>query len=193
LHRSAFSCLAALRIDRIDDDPPEQYETRSGRAWDTTLAATLARREGQVLSLIDPVYLDTNWDNRLNVEGGTQVTFDINGDGAVDIVHEWNTRDAQLVYDADNNGRIDDGREIMNETGLNGEQNKYRNGWEKVRVVFDPNKNDIIEGAELEKAKFWTDINGNGIVDQGELKTAAEMAIVSISIVKQEFIFKKKI
>lgn len=161
------------------------YNVQSGKAWDTTLKSTLGRR--------DPVYLDTNRDGKLNVEGGKNVRFDINGDGIMDTVHEWNTKDAQLVYDANGNGKIDNGREIMNETSVNGKQNAYKNGWEKAQDIFDKNKDGIINGKELEKAKFWTDANGNGKVDDGEMKSATEMNIVSIDTKEGRFVTKEKV
>lgn len=161
------------------------YNMQEGKAWDTTLQSTLGRR--------DPVYLDTNRDGKLNVEGGKNVNFDINGDGIADRVHEWNTQDAQLVYDANKNNKIDNGREIMNETGINGEQNKYKNGWEKAQDLFDADKNGSISGEELAKAKFWTDANGNGITDEGELKTAAELNIVGIDTKNGKYITKEKV
>ena len=161
------------------------YNIQKGDAWDTTLASTLGRR--------DPVYLDTNRDGKLNVEGGKNVRFDINGDGLMDTVHEWNTKDAQLVYDANGNGKIDNGREIMNETAVDGRQNVYKNGWEKTQAIFDADKNGIIDGAELDKAKFWTDANGNGQVDDGEMKTAKEMNIVSIDTKNGKFVTKEKV
>jgi hypothetical protein len=161
------------------------YDVQTGKAWDTTLASTLGRR--------DPVYLDTNRDGKLNVEGGKRIRFDINGDGIMDTVHEWNTKDAQLVYDANGNGKIDNGREIMNETSITGKQNAYKNGWEKTRDIFDKDKNGIVDGAELDKARFWTDANGNGKVDDGEMKTAKEMNIVSIDTKNGKFVTKEKV
>ena len=144
-----------------------------GNAWATNLDTTLGKR--------DPVYLDTNHDGQLNVEKlKKNISFDMNGDGINDTVKEWNTKDAQLVYDANGDGKINSGREMMNEVGVNGEQNKYKNGWEKAKDLFDTDKDGFISSKELEKAKFWTDANGNGKVDEGELKTAAEMGIVGI-------------
>lgn len=161
------------------------YGYQEGKAWDTTLASTLGRR--------DPVYLDTNKDGALNVESGKNIRFDINGDGLMDTVHEWNTKDAMLVIDNNKNGQIDNGREIMNETGLNGEQNKYKNGWEKARDVFGANEAGVIDGDNLEKARFWTDANGNGKVDEGEMKTAAEMGIVGIDTKNGKYITREQI
>ncbi len=167
-----------------------EYERVKAKAWDTTLASTLGRSDG---AAIDPIYLDTNLDEKLNVQGGKNVCFDINGDGIADLVHEWNTLDAQVVYDANRNGQIDDGREIMNETGVDGAQNKYRNGWEKARDLFDTNRDGIIDGAELDKVSVWTDANGNGKVDAGELKSAKAFIVLSIDTQKGEFVMRRRI
>ena len=160
------------------------YDVHQGKAWDTKLLTNYGRR--------DPVYLDTNKDGKLNVKKHN-VRFDMNGDGVMDRVREWNTKDAQLVYDANGNGKIDNGREIMNEVSVKGKQGKYKNGWEKARDIFDKNKDGKISGDELKKARFWTDANGNGKTDKGELKTAAQMNIVGIDTKNGRFVTKKKV
>ena len=162
------------------------YQYNQGKAWDTTLDSTLGRR--------DPIYLDTNHDGVLNKERlNTSINFDINGDGISDRVHEWNTKDAQLVYDANGDGQINSGREMMNEVGVNGEQGKYKNGWEKARDVFDKNKDGRIDGEELKSARFWTDANGDGKVDDGEMKTAAESGIVGIDTENGRFVERQQV
>jgi|GEM_PF-2404878 len=169
----------------------QQAQTqKAGKAWDTTLASTLGR-SGPGTTPVDPVYLDTNQDDKLNITGGNSVCFDINGDGIKDKIHEWNTSDAQLVYDVNRNGRVDDGKEIMNETGIDGSQNKYRNGWAKVRDIFDKNDDGVIDGDELLLTSYWTDVNGNGTTEPCEIKTAWEMGIIKIDINNQIFIFEE--
>ena len=158
-----------------------------GNAWDTTLAATLGRAKSEPASAVDPIYLDLNQDGNLNITGGFQIRFDINGDGILDTVHEWNSRDGQLVIDANCNGIVDDGREIMNETGFDGQQNMYLNGWAKARALFDANQDGIIDGAELDRAMIWLDINADGISDKNELASAAKLGIVSIDTVNRTF------
>ncbi|MCD8540688.1 MAG: hypothetical protein LRY55_13660 [Leadbetterella sp.] len=169
----------------------EQGKTqKTGKAWDTTLASTLGKNEPGATP-VDPVYLDTNQDDKLNIAGGKSVCFDINGDGVKDVVHEWNTSDAQLVYDVNLNGLVDDGKEIMNETGIDGTQNKYRNGWAKVRDIFDKNNDGFIDCSELQLTSYWTDANGNGTVEPGELKSAGQLGIITIDIVNRRFIFEE--
>jgi Ca2+-binding EF-hand superfamily protein len=162
------------------------YGYSQGQAWATTLDTTLGKR--------DPIYLDTNHDGQLNVEKlKKNIKFDMNGDGITDTVKEWNTQDAQLVYDANGDGQINNGREMMNEVGLNGEQNKYKNGWDKARDVFDANHDGYIDAKELEKASFWTDKDGDGKVDEGEMLSAKEMGITGIDTNTGKFIEKHQV
>lgn len=165
---------------------PSGGDETSGKAWDTTLASTLGRKTAGAAAM-DPIYLDIDWDGKLNVQGGQRIAFDINGDGIVDVVHEWNTRDGQLVYDANGNGIVDDGREIMNETGIDGEQNKYGFGWQKARDLFDVDADGVIDGDELEGVSIWIDSNGDGVTDACELRSAIELNIVAIDTVNGAF------
>ncbi len=180
LFADGFEPLSGLSITW----PPEGFQ---GNAWDTTLAATLGRAKSGPASAVDPIYMDLDQDGNLNITGGMQVRFDINGDGILDTVHEWNSRDGQLVIDANCNGIVDDGREIMNETGIDGQQNMYPNGWAKARALFDENQDGIIDGAELDRVTIWVDSNADGISDKNELASAAKLSIVSIHTVNRTF------
>lgn len=114
-----------------------------------------------------------NWDKKID--------FDVDGDGTTDRT-EWLKKDGGdgfLVLDADNDGKIN-GRELMNETGLNGEQNKYKSGWDKARALFDKDGDGILAGDELKNVKVWADANGDGKTDAGELKSLDKLGIVKI-------------
>ena len=121
-----------------------------------------------------------NWTTRDNWKN--KIDFDVNGDGKVDRT-EWlksGTKDAFLVMDVNNDGKID-GKELMNETGIDGTQNKYKTGWDKARDVADKNRDGILEGDELKNLKVWNDANGDGKVDTGEMKSLADAGVVSIN------------
>lgn len=114
-----------------------------------------------------------NWDKKID--------FDVNADGTVDRT-EWlekGSGDGFMVLDADDNGQIT-GRELMNETGLDGEQGLYKSGWDKARALFDKDGDGVLAGEELKGVKIWADANGDGKTDAGELKTMEELGIVKI-------------
>lgn len=119
------------------------------------------------------------WDTLINWD--KKIDFDVDGDGATDRT-EWLKKgggDGFMVLDADGDGKIN-GRELMNETGLNGEQNLYKNGWEKARALFDKDGDGILQGDELKNVKIWADDNADGKTDAGELKSLDSLGIVKI-------------
>lgn len=122
------------------------------------------------------------WDTLVN--WNNKVDFDLNGDGKQDRT-EWlkpGGKDPLLAID-NGTGKIADGRQLFNETGINGEQKKYANGWEKLRDLYDKDKNGVINGDELNGLSLWFD-NGNAITEAGELKNLRESGIVGIELPK---------
>ncbi|MCA9792456.1 MAG: VCBS repeat-containing protein, partial [Candidatus Eremiobacteraeota bacterium] len=90
-----------------------------------------------------PIILDLNGDGKLDVtgKGGDMIDFDLFGNGN-SIKTEWlkkGTQDGLLVADFNGDGKIDSGRELMRNTGENGEQHKYDGGWDKLGKLFDKN------------------------------------------------------
>ena len=123
------------------------------------------------------------WDTLVN--WNNKVDFDVTGDGQKDRT-EWlkqGTNDGLLVID-NGSGKVTDGRQLFNETGINGEQNKYKNGWEKLSDLFDKDKNRVVEGNELNGLGVWVDKNGDARTDAGELKNLSDLRIVGIELPK---------
>ncbi|MBX3166376.1 MAG: hypothetical protein KF760_03145 [Candidatus Eremiobacteraeota bacterium] len=134
----------------------------------------------------DPVILDLNGDNKLDVTGanGGKINFNLFGNGT-NVKTEWlkaGTEDGLLVSDFNGDGKIDSGRELMRTTGVNGEQGKYKGGWDKLSQLFDKNKDGKVSGDELNELKVWVDKNGDGVSDEGELRSVKELGISSIDI-----------
>lgn len=164
----------------------ESYDiNQTGKMWDYKFDSILGRR--------DPVIIDVDGDGKPTVTNSWRdgIQFDINGDGIIDrtqwVKAQGDKTDAFVTYLTPEQikllqeGKFDqirlDGRNLMTETGIDGRQNVYRNGYEKMRDLYDKNKDGIISGDELKNMYIWQDKNGNGKVDKDELKTAAEWGI----------------
>lgn len=134
----------------------------------------------------DPVILDLNGDGKLDTTGanGSKINFNLFGNGT-NVKTEWlkaGTKDGLLVADFNGDGKIDSGRELMRTTGVNGEQGKYKDGWDKVSQLFDKNKDGKVSGDELNQLKVWVDKNGDGISDAGELTSVKDLGISQIDV-----------
>ncbi|MEB3238189.1 MAG: hypothetical protein VKO64_11270 [Candidatus Sericytochromatia bacterium] len=121
--------------------------------------------------------------NRIDGEVGKTVSFDIDGDGDKDQIEWMAGQDGLVVDDRDGgataaaagNGEIDGKRLFGDEGG------KYGSGYDKMRS-HDVDGDGRLTGKELEGLKTWVDADGDAKVDQGELKTMAELGITELSV-----------
>jgi hypothetical protein len=127
-----------------------------------------------------PVILDMDGDgiDLTSNEDGT--VFDIDGDGKQDQV-SWTKSgqgfdDAFLVLDKNKNGEIDSGKELF------GDQNGSANGYDEL-AKLDSNKDGTIDAkdAAYRELQVWADLDGDGKVGNGELKSLEETGVTSIS------------
>lgn len=145
--------------------------------------------DGTCVFRVSPIVLDLTQDGQIGVTGdtssidkginntiGTTVEFDIDGDGKLDTI-EWidGLGDGLLVDNRDGNAAND-----MNGTRLFGDEDgKYSNGYEKL-ALLDIDGDGKLSADELTGLSVWID-NGDAKVQDGELKTLAELEITSIS------------
>ncbi|NEV62686.1 hypothetical protein, partial [Thiorhodococcus minor] len=141
------------------------------------------------INRVSPVALDLNGDGKIDVTGetssrlkdpeadlGRTVQFDIDADGDLDTI-EWIecTGDGLLVdmskIGAD--GTIDGSALFGDDAG------RYANGYENL-AQHDDNGDGLVSGAELEGIGLWID-DGDAVLEDGELQSAAEAGIASVS------------
>lgn len=109
--------------------------------------------------------------------------FDINGDGQVDYT-EWmnpNPKDGLLVI-PDENGKVNSALELFGTAG------GYADGYEKLSIVCDKDKNGWVEGEELSNLKLWIDSNNNAVCESSELKELSDYGVVKIATSHKDFV-----
>jgi Ca2+-binding RTX toxin-like protein len=127
-----------------------------------------------------PIVLDMDGDGIELTSAEDGVNFDINADGVTDRT-AWTQSgqgfdDAFLALDRNNNGQIDHGGELF------GDQHGADNGYEEL-AKFDSNQDGkITEKDEIyDKLSVWADKDGDGQVDDGEMKGLKDAGITSIA------------
>ncbi len=139
--------------------------------------------------------LDGNGLQTTGIKNG--VNFDINADGTTDKTSFVSGNDAFLALDGNNNGRIDNGKELF------GDQNGAANGYDELSK-HDSNKDNIIDDKDpvFERLRlFRIDNSGNQVLstlnDSGIKSIAlgyqnSQKAINQYDTVTQEGSFERK-
>ena len=125
----------------------------------------------------DPLVLDLDGDGietSSKSQGG--VHFDFNGDGFAEMSGWVGADDGLLVYDRDGNGKIDDISELFGAPG--------GSGFGELRLL-DDDASGVIDAGDVvfDKLQVWRDLDQDGVSQQGELFSLADLGIASIDAV----------
>ncbi|MBQ7503240.1 hypothetical protein IJT93_11140 [bacterium] len=139
---------------------------------------------------VSPIILDLDGNGKVSASNGQYLphgnTF--NADGAVMFDFYGNGFPVATEWVGEGDGllcRVPEGK--MNGTHLFGTANGYANGFDEM-ASLDADNNGALEGAELEGLYVWQDKNHNGLADQGELSTLAELGVTSIGVNHKELV-----
>ncbi|MCW2241061.1 hypothetical protein [Azospirillum canadense] len=126
----------------------------------------------------DPIVLDLTGNGLSLRPLSDDVHFDVTGDGVADQTGWIGAGNALLVRDENQNGRIDDARELVSEQFGKG----FGSSLEAL-ASLDDNHDGRIDAADLSFAtlKVWQDANADGVSQGGELRTLAEAGVQSIA------------
>jgi Ca2+-binding RTX toxin-like protein len=132
------------------------------------------------IGILSPVILDLDGDGlELKSRKKSKALFDMDGDGIADNTGWVGRGDGMLVIDRNNDGKITGASEISFLT----EKTNAKSDLEAL-AVLDTNKDGKLTGSDTRfgELKVWIDSNQNGVSDDGELKTLAELAITEIGL-----------
>lgn len=140
---------------------------------------------------ISPIALDLQG-NGLKLTGpNPAVYFDLDADGTVDHT-SWTrvqTKDGFLVLDRNQNGRIEDGREMFGTaTPLLLSAARTSHGYEALAefdsVALGGTEDGMIDQHDkiFEHLQLWLDKNRDAATQEGELKSLSELGVTAISL-----------
>ena len=131
---------------------------------------------------VDPLILDVSKDGFDIETKKFGAHFDLNCDGFAEKIN-WTRKDAILALDKNHNGLIDDGSEVFGDFHLLADGSKAKNGFEAL-AQYDTNGDGVIDENDeiFDQLRLWVDENGDGVSDQGELKSLRDMHIKAINL-----------
>jgi hypothetical protein len=132
---------------------------------------------------ISPLVLDLDGNGIQTISQAYGVNFDLNNDGNIDKSGWVAGKDGLLVRDISGDGVINHGGELFGEGTALADGSKAKDGYQAL-AALDSNLDGLIDAndAVFGSLQVWTDANGNGITDAGELKSLASLGITSISL-----------
>ncbi|MGM0600889.1 MAG: hypothetical protein ACQETH_13850 [Candidatus Rifleibacteriota bacterium] len=190
----ALSSEKALKGEKVSDKPVTMsdiadakvgnnaYEFEMKFKKQSAYSETTTERVGISLEELgikeaDPLVLDLAGDGLNLTKAGEGAMFDINADGELDSTAWVQGDDAFLVFDKNQNGKIDDGSELF------GDQNGADNGFIEL-AKHDNNKDGRInrQDSVYKALKLYQDLNGNGKIESNELKSLDQMGIKALNL-----------
>jgi hypothetical protein len=139
--------------------------------------------------LTTPIVIDTAGEGYHLTDAEHGVKFDFYGNGHP-IQIAWtaaDSRNAFLVLDRDQNGKIDNGQELFGNITPQFKSDRP-NGYVALAVYDAPERGGNSDGVIDEKDKIfsylrlWIDANHDGVSQTGELHTLPEMGVYSLSL-----------
>ena len=159
--------------------PREVRGVLSADAGQIADAATLSFGD-RTISMLSAILVDLDGDGlEAKKAGKSKAWFDMNGDGLRDDTGWMSGGDGMLVIDRDKDGAITQPSEFS----FLSEKEGAKNSWEGL-AALDSNKDGKLDKTDTRfgELKVWADRNGDGISQDGEIKSLLELGIAEIGL-----------
>ena len=137
---------------------------------------------GASKTAFSPIILDLDRDGIETISKNNNIHFDLNANQFAENTGWVGSDDGLLVLDLNNNGIIDNGRELFGEHTLLKDGSLAKNGYQAL-AEYDENGDGVIDKKDSiwQKLKVWQDKNSNGYTDENELISLEKAGISAIS------------
>ncbi|WP_276888867.1 calcium-binding protein [Frischella perrara] len=137
---------------------------------------------GAAKTAFSPIILDLDRDGIETISKNNNIHFDLNANQFAENTGWVGSDDGLLVLDLNNNGIIDNGRELFGEHTLLKDGSLAKNGYQAL-AEYDENGDGVIDKKDSiwQKLKVWQDKNSNGYTDENELISLEKAGISAIS------------
>lgn len=132
----------------------------------------------------DPLVLDLNGDGIHTRHFSEGTKFDLDANGFKESTGWITADDVLLVRDLNNNGIIDNGRELFGDKTLLLNGSPSTSGFEALAALDSNNDGSISEkDADWKSLRIWRDINSDGLASATELSSLETAGIAAIGVI----------
>jgi len=130
-----------------------------------------------------PIVLDLNGDGVRTQSITAGVKFDLLAQGQAVNTGWVSPTDGLLVRDVNHDGVINNGSELFGSSTVLANGQKAHDGYQALSEL-DSNLDGVIDSqdASFNDLRVWVDANSDGVTDQGEIKTLADLKISQLSL-----------
>ena len=131
----------------------------------------------------DPLIVDLNKNSLYSGDLGNGTHFDNEGDGYKEKTAWIDNGDGLLIRDINQNGVVDNAGELFGDQTLLGTSNQRASSGFSALAQYDQNADGKIDSndAIFSELGIWKD-NGNGITEDGEIVTLADLGVKEINL-----------
>jgi hypothetical protein len=156
---------------------------------DAFTASQLAAMSTDQLAVLttSPLILDLNGDGVQTLHWAANTHFDIDGDSDLDQTGWVGEGDGLLALDRNNDGTINDGRELFGTATVLGDGSRAPDGFAALAELDSNHDGRIDAGDEaFASLRVWMDANKDGVSQGGELYSLSSLGIASINLEAQQ-------
>jgi len=152
-------------------------------AFSTDDYALMSGAQQAALNAVSPIILDLDGNGVKTLSAAEGVQFDLTGTGNVGQYGWVGQGDGLLVRDVNNDGVINDGRELFGAATQLADGRSAGNGYVAM-TALDANQDGRLDANDdaFSQLKVWVDGNQDGQTDIGELRGLVDFGITSLSL-----------
>jgi len=185
------AALTTSQIEAFTTEQIEALQTADIRAMSMTQVSAFETEDIAVMTGVQldamvaatPIVLDLDGNGVSTVSSSAGVSFDLNATGNASKVGWASATDGLLVMDRNGDGLISDGTELFGGSTQTADGQRAGNGYAALAQI-DSNLDGIISAADasFKQLQVWVDADQDGLTDDGELKSLADLGILSLDL-----------
>ncbi|HNB43478.1 MAG TPA: heme utilization protein, partial [Burkholderiaceae bacterium] len=183
LTTSHIAALTTTQVVALEAKDIATMTSTQIAAFETADIAVMSAAQLDAMMAATPLVLDLDGNGVSTLAAAHGVRFDINATGHAQQVGWAAATDGLLVRDLNQDGQIDNGRELFGAGTALANGQRAGNGYAAL-AALDSNHDGKITQADAAygELKVWVDRNSDGVTETGELKSLADLGIVSMDL-----------